>query len=91
MSRQSIKRCFGRLVRMHSRGTFWTFALGKRLLGRPRICRMDYIILIWELLGVTLVELEEVAGLREVEESLLRLLPKWPLLDEERNLSLDSN
>ncbi|TWW74351.1 hypothetical protein D4764_14G0003520 [Takifugu flavidus] len=49
---------------------------GKRPPGRPRTRWRDYVSrLAWERLGIPPDELEEVAGEREVWDSLLRLLP----------------
>ncbi|TWW76618.1 hypothetical protein D4764_12G0000080 [Takifugu flavidus] len=52
---------------------------GKRPPGRPRTRWRDYVSrLAWECLGIPPDELEEVAGEREVWDSLLRLLPPRP-------------
>ncbi|TWW61317.1 hypothetical protein D4764_05G0014070 [Takifugu flavidus] len=52
---------------------------GKRPPGRPRTRWRDYVSrLAWERLGIPPDELEEVAGEREVWDSLLRLLPPRP-------------
>ncbi|KAJ0002535.1 hypothetical protein NQD34_007684 [Periophthalmus magnuspinnatus] len=76
-------RWLGHLLRMPPgrlpRQVFWACPTGRRPRGRPRTRWRDYVSrLAWERLGVPPEELEDVSGVREVWESLLRLLPPRP-------------
>uniref|UniRef100_A0A3B4BI15 Ethanolamine kinase n=1 Tax=Periophthalmus magnuspinnatus TaxID=409849 RepID=A0A3B4BI15_9GOBI len=77
-------RWLGHLLRMPPgrlpREVFWACPTGRRPRGRPRTRWRDYVSrLAWERLGIPLEELEDVSGVREVWESLLRLLPPRPV------------
>ncbi|KAJ0009346.1 hypothetical protein NQD34_001048 [Periophthalmus magnuspinnatus] len=79
---RSQLRWLGHLLRMPPgrlpREVFWACPTGRRPRGRPRTRWRDYVSLAWERLGVPPEELEDVSGVREVWESLLRLLPPRP-------------
>ena len=80
---RSQLRWFGHLVRMPPgrcpRELFQVRPAGRRPRGRPRIRWRDYIsTLAWERLGIPQSELADVAGKREVWETLLELLPPRP-------------
>ena len=77
---RSQLRWFGHLVRIPPgripRKMFQGHPAGRRPRGRPRTRRRDYIsTLAWECFGIPQSELADVAGKREVWETLLELLP----------------
>ena len=80
---RSQLRWFGHLVRMPPGRFPWevfqAHPAGRRPRGRPRTSWRDYIsTLAWEHLGIPQSELANVAGRREVWETLLELLPPRP-------------
>nr|XP_049580440.1 charged multivesicular body protein 1a isoform X2 [Syngnathus scovelli] len=80
---RSQMRWLGHLIRMPPGRlpgeVFRACPTGRRPRGRPRTRWRDYVSqLAWERLGIPRDELDEVAGEREVWESLLKLLPPRP-------------
>nr|XP_049577496.1 glycine receptor subunit alpha-3 isoform X1 [Syngnathus scovelli] len=80
---RSQMRWLGHLIRMPPGRlpgeVFRACPAGRRPRGRPRTRWRDYVSqLAWEHLGIPRDELDEVAGEREVWESLLKLLPPRP-------------
>ncbi|XP_049595828.1 leucine-rich repeat-containing protein 57 isoform X1 [Syngnathus scovelli] len=80
---RSQMRWLGHLIRMPPGRlpgeVFRACPTGRRPRGQPRTRWRDYVSqLAWERLGIPRDELDEVAGEREVWESLLKLLPPRP-------------